>query len=158
MNMEIRDIQPQDIDQVFDLVVALAEHEKIRERLTLTSEKMQNDIFGPHADWHCLVALLSQEIVGFALYSFSKTNRSVNPSDALFIDDLFIKPAYRQMGIGKALLKVLAKKAKEKQIARIELWCLKENALGQAFYQQLGAQKMDNLDVYRFQVSALDAN
>jgi GNAT superfamily N-acetyltransferase len=158
MKIEIRDILPQDIQSVFDLAAALAEHEQISARFALTPEKMQNDIFGAQADWYGVVALVSEEIIGFALYSYSKANRAVNPTDALFIDDLFIKPEYRQMGIGKALLKALAKKAQEKQIARIELWCLKANAPAQAFYEQLGAQKMDNLDVFRFQVNALDSD
>jgi ribosomal protein S18 acetylase RimI-like enzyme len=156
MIFDIRKINSEDIEQVFTLLIALARHEKIEDRFKLTKEKMRLDLFGPEADWHCfVVTTTSNEIIGFCLFSFANINRSFNHTPLIHIDDIFIKAKYRKYGLGKKLLEAIALVAKNNGIDRIELWCIKDNFLGQAFYQRLGARKLDFLDVYSLDVPAL---
>lgn len=156
MVFDIRPVKLDEVNIVFELLVQLAVHEKIEDRLKLTPERMKEELFGTNADWNCLVvATQEQEIVGFCLFSFANINRSFNLTPLIHIDDIFIKSNYRKKGIGKKLLSAVAKKAYEHGIDRIELWCIKDNFLGQTFYNQLGARKMDFLDVYQLEVSSL---
>lgn len=156
MNFTIRPIKPQEINIVFELLVQLAKHEKIEDRLKLTPERMKKELFGTNADWNCLVVTtFANDIIGFSLFSFANINRSFNKTPLVHIDDIYIEPNYRKMGIGKKLLEAVAKMAIEKGFDRIELWCIKDNFIGQSFYNKLGARKMDFLDVYQFEVSSL---
>ena len=71
------------------------------------------------------------------------------------IDDLYIKPDYRRNGLGEETLKKIGLIAKEKGILRIEMWCLKNNSIGQDFYKKYNARKIDHIDVFRFYVQDL---
>ncbi len=156
MELTIRKIEPEEILSVYELLVQLARHEKIEDRLKLTPEKMQEELFGPKADWNCLVVSTSMnEIIGFCLFSFANINRSFNSTPLIHIDDFFIKSEYRKLGIGKQLLQSIAMIAFDRGIERIELWCLKDNDMGQSFYNKLGARKIDFLDIYQLNVTSL---
>jgi|GEM_PF-2524531 len=157
MNYIIRIIQPEDIGQVFGQMQALVKHEGLEASFKLTAERMANELFGPLADWQGLVAAQGDIILGFCFYSFANTNRAFNLTPLIQIDDLFVQAKYRGFGIAKNLLQELAKIAYQKKIERIELWCLRSNAEGQAFYQTLKAEKLDFLDVLLLDVAKLMA-
>lgn len=65
-------------------------------------------------------------------------------------DDLYVKPDYRRAGIGHLLLNRLALIANEKNIGRLNVWCMKENEAGQNFYKTAGAVKRDFVDDLQF--------
>ncbi|MBS0290820.1 MAG: GNAT family N-acetyltransferase [Proteobacteria bacterium] len=159
MEYIIRRIKEDEVKDLFKLLIELAQHEKIDDRLKITSDKMATALFGSNADWHCLVAVTSEnEIIGFSLFTFANINRAFNLTPLLHIDDIFVKSSYRQLGIAKHLLVQMAEIANLQGIERIELWCIKDNVLGQAFYQRLGARKLDFLDVYQLEVQELIAD
>lgn len=156
MHFDIRPIKLEEINVVFDLLVELARHEKIEDRLKITPKKMEEELFGAKADWSCLVVTTTDdEIIGFSLFSFANINRSFNQTPLIHIDDIFIKSEYRKLGLGKKLLEAIAIKANESGVDRMELWCLRDNYLGQSFYNKLNARKMDFLDVYQLSVASL---
>lgn len=159
MQFTIRKIEPKDTDVVYKLLIELALHEKIKDKLKLTPEKMQHDLFSDYADWHGFVVDNEEVgVIGFCLFTIANINRSYNTSPMLNIDDLYIKPAFRQYGLGKRLLAAIGNIAKECGIDRLELWCLKDNTLGQTFYQKCGGEKLSYLDVYCLTVDQLMVN
>lgn len=68
------------------------------------------------------------------------------------IDDFYVKPQVRKLKIGHNLIEHLCLIAEKKNIGRLNVWCIKDNIIGQNFYQKIGAQKRDRIDVYSLQV------
>ena len=151
----VRKIKPSDLKAVYALLLDLIKHEKLEHAYKYTFEKVQEDLFGANADWHCLVACIKDEIIGFCFYSYANTNRVFNYSPLIQVDDIYVNPSYRGKNIGKKLLQELALIASEKGIRRIELWCMKDNEVGQAFYRRLNPRYIDTIDVIRLDVSSL---
>ncbi len=138
----IRKVTKADLNQLFSLLCDLTQHEGNAQRFKMTLPRLERELFGPQADWHCLIAAdHDDKAIGFCLYTFANINRAFNTSPMIQVDDLYICPSYRQQGIGKALFYELALIAKEKNIGRLNIWCIKDNQLGQRFYKQLGAEK-----------------
>ncbi len=153
MTFEIRKIQADDIDQVFNQMAELAKYGEIFHHFKLTKEKMQEDLFGVQADWHGLVAVSNGRVLGSCLYSFANTNRAYHNTKTLFLDGLYINPQQRSKNIGKKLINKIITIAKDHNIHRIELWCLKDNSLARSFYKELGAIELDTLNVHRFNIN-----
>ena len=102
MTFEIRKIQAEDVDEVFNQMIELAKYGKIFNHFKLTKEKMQEDLFGMQADWHGLVAASEGLILGSCLYSFANTNRAYHDTKTLFLDGLYISPKQRSKNIGRS--------------------------------------------------------
>lgn len=154
MKCVIRSVTKGDLDQLFTMLIDLARHEGLAERFQLTRQCLDDDLFGPNADWNCLVAAHPNEKpIGFCFYTITNINRVYNSSQMIQIDDLYVAPEYRNTKIGYKLIYQLALIAKRKSIERFNLWCVKDNEQGQKFYQKLGATKLDFIDVYNIDVS-----
>ncbi len=150
----VRPVRAVDLDQLFIMLVDLVKHEGSFDRFKLTRERLEHELFGVNADWNCLVAADSNErLLGFCLYTFANINRAFNLSPMIQIDDLYISPEFRNAKIGYNLIYQLSLIAKNKNIGRLNVWCMKENVEGQNFYQKIGAEKRDFVDVYSIQVT-----
>ena len=90
---------------------------------------------------------LAAEQIGFALY-FHNFSTFLGQA-GLYLEDLYVLPAYRGHGFGKAIFTQLAKIAVERGCGRLEWWCLDWNQPSIDFYLSLGAQAMDEWTVYR---------
>ncbi|MGE3318530.1 MAG: GNAT family N-acetyltransferase [Candidatus Berkiella sp.] len=154
MQFTIREILPTDVDRVYSLLIELALNEKIKDRLKLTPEKMHHDLFSDQGDWHgFVVGNETVGVIGFCLFTIANINRSYNTSPVIYIDDFYVKPEFRQYGLGKGLLNIVKQIAIGAGIHRLELWCLKDNELGQTFYQKQGWEKLDMMDIYELSVA-----
>ena len=137
-------------------MVDLVKHEGIYERFKMTRTRLENELFGENADWNCLVATNKlNKLMGFCFYTFANINRAFNTQPMIQVDDLYVNPSYRKMGIAYQLLRELALIAKTKGIGRLNIWCVKNNDLGQYFYNRVGATKVDFIDVYSMQIQQL---
>jgi ribosomal protein S18 acetylase RimI-like enzyme len=153
---KIRPIFKEDLDSVFTMLVDLVKHEGIIKRFQLTKERLNDELFGVNADWNCLVAAdPCESVIGFCFYSFANINRAFNLSSMIQIDDIYVSPLYRNSGVGNRLLQELALIAKSRGILRFNVWCVKDNEQGQKFYQKIGGEKLDFVDVYAIQVTKL---
>lgn len=154
MKYTIRTVSKIDLDQLFIMLIDLVRHEGSFERFKLTRERLENELFGIRADWHCLVAAdPNGKLLGFCLYTFSNINRAFNISPMIQIDDLYVSPQARQAKIGQNLIHKLCLIAEEKNIGRLNVWCVKDNMIGQNFYRKIRAEKRDHIDVYSIQVN-----
>jgi GNAT superfamily N-acetyltransferase len=99
---------------------------------------LEKDLFGADADWNGLIAVdAKDEPIGLLFYSITNLFRAYNQGAMIQIDELYVKPDARKKGVGKALLKSLAKLAQEKNIQRIYVWCVKGNEQGKKFYEEI---------------------
>jgi ribosomal protein S18 acetylase RimI-like enzyme len=137
------------------MLIDLVKYEGLFERFLLTEQRLYTELFGPTADWNCLVATIDNKLVGFCFYSFANTDRAFNPTPALHIDEIYVSSEHRQAKIGQHLIHHVAQIAKAKNIERIKLYCVKDNDIGQKFYQKIGGKKLEFLDIYKIYLDDL---
>ncbi|HEX9335270.1 MAG TPA: GNAT family N-acetyltransferase [Pseudonocardiaceae bacterium] len=151
----IRRITPSDVEPVVTLVHELADYEKAADQCHLTSADLRAALFGPSPALFGHVAELDGEVVGFALWFLSfSTWRGVY---GLYLEDLFVRPAHRGSGLGRALVVTLARECVERGYARFEWSVLDWNAPAIGFYESLGATPVDGWTRYRLADDALTA-
>lgn len=153
---KIRKARSTDLDQLFHYLCELSKHEGNSDLFKMTSARLKDELFSMNADWNCLIAADHEDkVIGFCLYTFSNINRAFNTSPMIYIDHLFVTPEYRKKGIGRAFFNKLALIARKKNIGRFNVWCMKNNEIGQSFYKGLEAEKRDFVDIYSIQVNQL---
>ena len=133
----------------------LAVYEKLAHEVTATEEGLRRTLFGERPYAEALVARLAAEPVGFALFFHNYSTFLGKPG--IYLEDLFVEPAHRGKGIGKALLRHLAALAVERDCGRVEWAVLDWNTPSIAFYRALGAVSMDAWKVFRLEGPALHA-
>jgi GNAT superfamily N-acetyltransferase len=145
--LTIRAATPADRDLVFAFIRDLAEYEKLLDDVIATPDDVARALFAPHPRVFCDLAEWDGQAAGFALwfYNFS----TFRGRHGIYLEDLFVKPAFRGEGIGKALLAHLAKRAVAEGCARVEWWVLDWNEPSIKFYESLGAIPMEEWTVFR---------
>jgi GNAT superfamily N-acetyltransferase len=151
----IREAQVGDVPAVVGLVHELAEYERAAASCTLTEAQLHDALFGPEAVARCHVAVADGEVVGCAVWflNFSTWTGVAG----IHLEDLFVRPAHRGSGRGRALLAALADVCVERGYARLEWQVLDWNEPSIAFYRALGAVPMDGWTTYRLDGDALTA-
>ncbi len=147
---QIREMREEDVPQVWELVRKLAQYEKLSGEFTATEQQYREHGFGENPSFRALVAERQEDLkslLGFALYFFSFSTFTGKPS--LYLEDLFVLPDFRGKGIGKALLKSLARIAVERDCGRMEWAVLDWNETAIRFYLKLGATSMHDWTVHR---------
>lgn len=135
--MKIRAAQPGDIPAILGFIRELAVYEHMEEQVVATPELLQEWLFDKHtAD--ALICEVEGVPVGWALY-FSSFSTFLGRG-GIYLEDLYVQPASRGMGCGKALLKTLAKQAVRQGCGRLEWACLDWNTPSLEFYKSLGAE------------------
>ena len=153
MPTQIRPAIPTDAPHILQFIRELAEYEKLSNQVTATEQLLHQHLFGPRPVAECLIAELDHTHVGFALYFHSFSTFVGRPG--IYLEDLFVRPAARGKGIGRALLTHLAKIAVERNCGRLEWSVLDWNASAIGFYKKLGAIPMDEWTVMRVAGDAL---
>ena len=155
MAISIRDAVPGDIEVIHELILALADYEKLRHEVRAERETLAQYLFGPRPMAEVLIAERDGAPVGFALYFHNFSTFEGRPG--LYVEDLYVKPEARGLGAGKALFGRLAQRAVERGCARLEWWVLDWNEPAIGFYRALGARAMDEWTVQRIDGEALAA-
>ncbi|MDX6265591.1 MAG: hypothetical protein QOD70_331 [Frankiales bacterium] len=150
----IRAAEPTDVPVIRQLVQELAEYEKEPDAVEATEADLHAALFGPDPVASCHVAELDGEVVGFALWYRTFSTWTGRPG--LWLEDLFVRPAARGTGLGKALLVTLARVCTEQGWTRFEWWVLDWNESAQGFYRSLGAHEEDGWTTWRLDGDALD--
>lgn len=156
----IRMARPADIGVIHDFILALAEFERLAHAVKADRATLAQHLFGPRPMAEVLIAELRDvgemcRPVGFALFFHNFSTFEGRPG--LYLEDLFVLPEARGLGVGKALLARLARLAIERDCARLEWSVLDWNAPAIAFYRWIGASPMDEWTVQRLDGAALDA-
>ncbi|MFF1402571.1 GNAT family N-acetyltransferase [Streptomyces sp. NPDC058294] len=151
----IRTATPADVPVIHALVRELAEYERSLEEVRADAGQLREALFGerPAAFAHLAVDDVSGEPVGFALWFLNfSTWRGVH---GIYLEDLYVRPAARGGGHGRALLAELARICVERGYERLEWAVLDWNRPAIGFYEALGARPQDEWTVYRLTDGAL---
>ena len=151
--LRIEPAQPADAALIVALVRELAEYERLLQEVRITPDDVLRDLFGPRAFAEAVIARVGHEPVGFALWFHNYSTFAGRPG--LYLEDLFVRPAFRGRGYGEALLRHLARVTVERGCARFEWSVLDWNEPAIAFYRKLGAVPMDDWTVQRVSGDAL---
>jgi len=149
----VRAAEPRDVAAIHGLIGELADYEKLRHQFIGSAVDLERHLFGPRPCAWALVAEVDGVVRGFALSFRSYSTFLCRPG--IYLEDLYVQPAWRRHGIGKALLTALAQQAVEEGCGRLEWAVLDWNAPSIAFYKQLGAQPMDEWTTFRLTGEAL---
>ena len=141
MAITIRPAVAQDVPQILMFIRALAEYEREPDAVSATEADLLRDGFGPHPYFWCLMAEVDRKPAGFALCFFSYSTWLGRAG--VYLEDLFVLPEMRGLGIGKALLQRVAAIAVEKDCPRLGWEVLDWNAPAIDFYRAMGAEFLD---------------
>jgi GNAT superfamily N-acetyltransferase len=150
---KLRAAGPADTPEILSLIRELADYERLLHEVDATPEGLHAALFGPTPRVFCDLAEQDGGIAGFALwfYSFS----TFRGRHGIYLEDLFVRPAMRGRGIGRALLSGLAARCLREDLARLEWSVLDWNEPALAFYRTLGARGMKDWIPHRVTGEAL---
>lgn len=151
----VRAAEPSDVERIRALILALASYERAADQVKTTTEQLHAALFGPDHVAAALVGEVDAEVVGFALYFRNFSTWEGVPG--IYLEDLFVAPEHRGTGLGKALLRALARVAVARGYARLEWSVLDWNTPSIDFYRALGAVPMDEWTGFRLTGEALHA-
>lgn len=154
----VRPARPQDAVAIHGLVTALAEYEREPDAVEGGPEDFARVLFGENPLAHCHVAEVDDPergpvVAGMALWYVSFSTWKTR--HGLWLEDLFVLPEYRRLGLGRALLATLAQVCVERGYPRFEWWVLDWNTPAHAFYRSLGAVPQDEWTVWRMESDAI---
>ena len=153
--LTIRPARPDDLDVLAVMVHELAEYEHSAESCFVTSEHLHAALFGTEPAVFAHVAELEGDVIGMALWFLTfSTWEGVH---GIWVEDLFVRESARGTGAGTALLEELAQICRDRGYARMEWVVLDWNEPSIGFYRALGAEHMDEWQVYRLTGPALAA-
>ncbi len=149
----IRNAARADVPALFAMVRELAEYEQLTHFCVATEAHLERELFGPEANSEALIGISAGEPVGFALYFHNYS--TFLGRKGLYLEDLFVRPARRHRGYGRALLIAVARIAVERGCGRFEWMALDWNESAIRFYEAMGAQQMGEWRLFRVTGDAL---
>ena len=151
--MAIRPARPDDVGAILRLIRALAEYEKLAHEVVATEDALRQSLFGARPAAEVLLAEEGGQAVGMALFFQNYSTFLAKPG--IYLEDLFVEPAHRGRGIGKALLQAVARLAVQRGCGRFEWSVLDWNKPAIEFYEALGARAMSDWTIMRVTGEAL---
>jgi GNAT superfamily N-acetyltransferase len=151
---EVREASAEDVPLILTLIGELAEYERLSHEEVATEDALQEWLFGEKPVADVLIAEQGAEAVGFALFFHTFSTFLGRPG--IYLEDLYVRPAFRGRGVGKTMLMHLARLAKECGCGRLEWSVLDWNEPSIRVYESLGAVAMDDWTVYRMTGEALE--
>jgi GNAT superfamily N-acetyltransferase len=153
--VSIRPAVREDVPVVARLIRALAEYERLAHECHADEEALAAHLFGPRPYAEVLLAEVDGDPAGFAFFFHNYSTFLARPG--IYLEDLFVVPERRGLGLGRRLLAALAALAVERGCGRLEWSVLKWNAPAIGFYERLGAVPMEEWQVYRLTGAPLRA-
>jgi len=154
MAITIRPATAADVGEILRFIKALALYERGLDQVTATEEGLLRDGFGPQPFYECLIALLDGKPAGFTLYFYNYSTWKGQPG--IYLEDLFVEPELRGLGIGKALLERVAVVAVQKGCRRLQWQVLDWNTPAIDFYVAMGGEFMNEWRTVRLNDEALE--
>ena len=152
--LSIRQATRADVPLVLSFVKELAEYERLGHLVAATEEVIAEELFGPKSQTEVLLGYCGDEPVAFAVY-FHNFSTFLGRK-GLYLEDLYVSPAHRRRGFGRAMLLRVARIAAERNCGRLEWSVLDWNEPAIFFYETLGATIMHEWKLVRVTGSALE--
>ena len=139
--MPVRPATPADVPVLHAMIRELAAYEKILHEVVATEEDTARALFGPRPAAEALIGLVDGEPSGFAVfYPFYSTFAG---RQCLYLEDIYVRPASRRVGLGRELIDAFFRTARERGCPKVEWRVLRWNEPALAFYRSLGADVLD---------------
>jgi GNAT superfamily N-acetyltransferase len=151
--IEIRPAGVGDVPLILRFIMELAAYEKAEHEVVATEASLRKSLFGEGTRAEALICRVAGVDAGFAVYFFNYS--TWQGRQGLYLEDLYVSPTHRDAGVGKAMLKYLARMAVAKDCGRFEWSVLDWNQAAIAFYRSIGAVSMDEWVRYRLAGEAL---
>lgn len=153
--VSIRPALERETPLILQFVRELAQYERLEGQMVAGEAQMRAGLFGPRPYAEVVFVCWENEPVGFALFFHNFSTFLGRPG--IYLEDLFVRPAFRGRGLGRRLLSWLAELAVERGCGRLEWAVLDWNAPAISFYRSLGAAPMDEWTGFRLTGPALEA-
>jgi GNAT superfamily N-acetyltransferase len=154
-NFTIRPATEADAPLILSLVKELAEYERLGQEVVATKEDIRKSLFGERPFAEAIIGEYENNPISFALFFYNFS--TFNGKPGIYLEDLYVKPAYRSMGFGRKMLVHIARLAKERNCARFEWSVLNWNEPAIRTYEKLNAKPMKEWILYRLTGDALDS-
>ena len=154
MPLKIEPATERDLPAIEHLVRQLARYEKLEHAMVASQDDFRQALFGSARSAYALMAFADHAPVGFALYFYNFSTFA--GKRGIYLEDIFVEPEHRGRGIGSALLKRLARIAKEQNCGRMEWSVLTWNQPSIDFYHRLGAVTLEDWRTFRLHGEALE--
>lgn len=151
--VSIRPARRDDVLVILALIRALAEYERLADQCRADAPSLEATLFGERPAAEVLIAEVDGAAAGFALFFHNYSTFLARPG--LYLEDLFVQPEHRGLGVGRRLMAALARIAVARGCGRFEWSVLDWNAPAIGFYRRLGAIGMDGWTVQRVSGEAL---
>ena len=138
----LRPATPADVPAILECIRRLAEYERLAHECVATETQLRETLFGATPSAEVVLAFAGDEPAGFALWFQSYSTFLARPG--LYLEDLFVYPQPRGRGLGRQLLRYLARVAVERDYGRVEWSVLDWNVDAIGFYRSLGAELLDD--------------
>lgn len=142
-----------DVPAVVAMIRELADFEQLGGELGLTEAGLARHVFGERPAAEVVLAEVDGALAGFALFSTSFSTLVGTP--VMYLDDLYVRPAYRGLGLGSRLLAHLAQLTLERGYGRLDWYVLNWNEAAIQFYKKLGARHMTDWSMFQIKGEAL---
>jgi GNAT superfamily N-acetyltransferase len=150
----IRPATVEDVSLILSFIKELAEYERLSYEIVATEDILRESLFGERRAAEVVIGQQGDDPAGFALFFHTFSTFLGRPG--IYLEDLYVKPEFRGMGIGRAVLVYLARLAKERNCRRLEWSVLNWNEPAIRLYRGIGAVPMDEWTVYRVSGEALE--
>ena len=138
----LRPATPADVPAILECIRRLAEYERLAHECVATEAQLRETLFGAAPSAEVVLAFAGEEPAGFALWFQSYSTFLAKPG--LYLEDLFVYPQHRGRGLGRQLLRHLARVAVERDYGRVEWSVLDWNVDAIGFYRSIGAELLDD--------------
>ncbi len=152
-NIIIRRAEENDIPLILQFIKGIAEYEKLLHEVEADEARLRESLFSEKANTEVLLCYLNDVPVAYAVY-FHNFSTFVGKK-GIYLEDIFVYPEYRGKGIGKKLLKHIAKIAVERSCGRMEWAVLNWNQPAIDFYKSIGAVPLEEWSIFRLTEPAL---
>lgn len=152
--VELRPATREDVPSLLGLIRELAEYEKLIHLVVNSEAQLEHELFGAGSRAEALVCRAGGTTVGMAIFTHNFS--TFLGRKGLYLEDLYVQPAHRGYGYGKALLVTLARIAHERGCGRFEWMVLDWNEPSIRFYESLGAVRMEEWRLFRVTGEALE--
>lgn len=153
MSVQVRPATAADVGAIWGFIRDLADYERLLDQAVVTQADLTRDLFGPNPRVFCDIAEADGAAVGFALWFYSYS--TFVGRHGIYLEDLYVAPAARGQGAGRALITGLARRCVAEGLGRLEWAVLDWNSPAIGFYDSLGAASMDDWTVRRLTSEAL---
>jgi len=145
--VNLRQATFEDVDVIESLIRELADYERMADQVRLDPEVLKASLFDERPYAEVLLAEVDGDVAGFALFFHNFSTFLGKPG--IYLEDLFVRPAFRRRGVGQALLSRLAELALERNCGRLEWAVLDWNQDAIKFYEGLGAKQLSEWRIFR---------